>query len=165
MFEQLNPNNAPRGAQAVALVLLHQFIATPGTFLVAMVAYGLAPRGEVRVVPGMLFRSLGIALFCFGVALSVGYLVGYFFPARIRFGYGVWILPTLLVPYDFWEHVNFYHHPFKIAVLQYFYPDDVSSEWTFLTSPWIQSFLYSFGLILAAWYTRSKRAPLTTTSK
>jgi len=129
MFEQLNPNNAPRGAQAVAFSLA-------------------AP----------VYRHTGNLLGGYG-GIWVGTTRGGTSCPRN------WILPTLLVPYDFWEHVNFYHHPFKIAVLQYFYPDDVSSEWTFLTIPWIQSFLYSFGLILAAWYTRSKRAPLTTTSK
>src|SRR5258706_13627209 len=108
MFEQGNPKNTPSGGQAAALVLLHQFIATPGTFLVALVAIGITRTGEVRVVPGMLLRSLGTAIFCFCVALSVGYLIGLCFPARNRFGYWVWIVPTIWLIAGFGMEVGFH---------------------------------------------------------
>ena len=149
MFEQTNPNNIPSGGQAIALALLHQVIATPGTFLMAMlVAYGFV-GAPGRVCPGMLLTSLGIAFFCFCVALSVGYGTGCLFPKRAPLGYWSWVLPTIWLVAGFGLEVGFHNVSFEGEAQKLFYPEDTSMAWTFGTIPWLQSFLYSSGLVLS----------------
>lgn len=93
MFEQVTREEQPSGGLAILLTLLHQFIATPGTFSLALLLLGVLVKPLLREAPSV-FGALPILLVCLAVALLVGHGVGYIFPGRTGYGYWSWIVPT-----------------------------------------------------------------------
>jgi hypothetical protein len=156
-FERTRVEDELSDGQIVFLRVLHQFIATPGAFLLG----GLI---VVVVLPPVSTHSLsaGLAsmLICLCAAFSVGYGFGRLSPPRARLGYWSWVLPTLAIIIDIWSGTTLYNSTFAGELKKHFYPYDDSTEFGLLTIPWLQSFIYSFGLWLAIRYSGESIKPM-----
>jgi hypothetical protein len=112
MFEQVTREHEPSGGAALSLTLLHQVIATPGTFLVALPLAAFVEAVLRETHSYSVFGELVVVLICLGVAVLVGWGIGYIFPHHAAYGYWSWVVPTAFFMLIFWTEVGFHNSSF-----------------------------------------------------
>jgi len=149
LFEQVTYEKRSSDGEAVFFTLMHQFVATPGTFVLCVLLPAVF-AGRPGVAHSIL-RANTILMISLCAALAIGYGAGRFSPHRAHFGYWVWLLPTISLVVRPLVALFLYRSAFAGTDNNYFRPDEYFYfvQWSWLTVPWLQSFFYSFGLRLA----------------
>jgi len=129
-----------------ATILMHQFIATPVIFVVAIVitaGMSLAGNGPAvnPPIPTGVISSLFSALF----ALAAGFIVAHVFPSSANLGYWTWVLPTVIWLLLVITALTHHQNPFMFLIRE---ANDEDTSFYIYNMIWVQAIFYPLGICL-----------------